>query len=85
MLRLMAMKNTADVTLRVEGELVADWVALMEEECQRLRMASQTLLLDLSGVTYVDAHAVHRLRALVTTGVALVRCPPLIRLMLGED
>jgi len=85
MLRLMAVTNGPDVTLGVEGELVADWVALMEEECQRLRTTSKTLFLDLSGVTYVDVNAVQRLRALASAGVTLVRCPPLIRLMLAED
>ena len=85
MLRLVATTNCREVTLRVEGELVAEWVGLMEDECHRLRTTPQTLLLDLSGVTYVDAHGVNRLRALESGGVTLVRCPPLIRLMLAED
>lgn len=85
MLRLVATTNCSEVTLRVEGELVAEWVGLLEDECQRLRTTPQTLLLDLSGVTYVDANGVNRLRALEGAGVTLVRCPSLIRLMLAED
>jgi anti-anti-sigma regulatory factor len=85
MLRLVVTKNCREVTLRVEGELVAEWVGLMEDECQLLRATSENLLLDLSGVTYVDGHGVNRLREIESGGVTLVRCPPLIRLMLAED
>jgi ABC-type transporter Mla MlaB component len=85
MIRLITAKNSDDVTLRVEGELVADSVTLMEEECQRLRRICPTLHVDLSGVTYVDAHGVTLLRALSAAGVTLGRCPPLIRLALAED
>ena len=85
MLKLTATPDTPSATLRAEGELVEKWVELMVEECRRLRVGSAVLSLDLSGVTYVDSRGVECLRALATDGVTLVRCPPLIQLMLDGD
>ena len=85
MLKLTATPDTPSVTLRAEGELVERWVELMVEECRRLRVGSTALSLDLGGVTYVDSRGVECLRALAADGVTLVRCPPLIQLMLDGD
>jgi anti-anti-sigma regulatory factor len=85
MLRLTEMPEPPSVTLRAEGELVESWVELMAEECRRLRVGSTALSLDLSGVTYVDSRGVQCLRSLAADGITLVRCPPLIQLMLDGD
>ena len=85
MLRLTATPEAPSVILRAEGELVESWVELMVEECRRLRAGSTALSLDLSGVTYVDSRGVECLRTLAAEGITLVRCPPLIQLMLDGD
>jgi anti-anti-sigma regulatory factor len=79
------MPDPTTVTLRAEGELVESWVELMLEECRRLQHGSTAISLDLSGVTYVDSRGIQCLRSLASDGVTLVRCPPLIQLMLDGD
>ena len=85
MLRLTTIQNSGDVTIRAEGELVAEWVEFLADTCDEVRENGTVLRLDLSGLTYVDGRGVKRLRALERAGISLVRTPPLIRTMLTED
>lgn len=85
MLRLTTLDDSKNLTVRAEGELVADWVDLVEQECRRALGSSRPVLLDLGGVTYLDSRAVTRLRSLAADGVILAHCPPLIETMLSED
>jgi len=85
MLKLTVTPEAPSVTLRAEGELVESWVDLITEECRRLRVGATVLSLDLGGVTYVDGRGVQCLRELAADGIRLVRCPPLIQLMLDGD
>jgi anti-anti-sigma regulatory factor len=85
MLRLTTIKSSGGVTIRAEGDLVAEWGELLADTCYGLRENGADLHLDLSGLTYVDGQGVKRLRALEKTGVRLMHCPPLIRTILAED
>jgi|RhiMetdeSRZDD1v2_1073273.scaffolds.fasta_scaffold631432_2 anti-anti-sigma regulatory factor len=85
MLRLTTTNNPGGVTIRAEGELVAEWVELLADTCEGLRENGSDLRLDLSGLTYVDSQGVKRLRLLEGAGIPLLHCPPLIRTMLTED
>ena len=84
MLRLTTIEDPSGHTIRAEGELVADWVGLLAEACDRMRERGMEVQLDLSGLTYVDTTGVSRLRSLEQTGVRLLHCPPLIRTMVTE-
>lgn len=84
MLRL-TVADGETVTLRAEGELVEQWVDLLEDECRRLGIGGGPVAVDLGGLTYVDARGIERLRSLVTHGVTLVRCPPLVRDLLDGE
>ena len=46
-----------EVTLLLEGQIVAEWVELLEAECLTLLRTDQKVLLDLSGVSYLDRRA----------------------------
>jgi hypothetical protein len=85
MLRLTTTKKAGGVTILAEGELVAEWVELLADTCERLRENGADLRLDLSGLTYVDRQGIERLRLLENAGIRLLDCPPLIRTMLTED
>lgn len=85
MLRLTTIEDPSGLTIRAEGELVADWVRLLAEACDGPREPGTEVRLDLSGLTYVDTTGVDRLRLLERTGVRLLHCPPLIRTMVTED
>jgi anti-anti-sigma regulatory factor len=74
-----------EVVLLVEGQIVAEWVGLLEEECLELLGTDQKLFLDLAGVSYLDRRAVRLLRELATRSVALINCPPLVNELVRED
>jgi ABC-type transporter Mla MlaB component len=74
-------------TLRVEGELRAEWVEVLAGETRRCLGDGriQQVALDLEHLTYVDAAGRTLLRRLTTMGIRLVRCPPLLDALLSEE
>ncbi len=74
-----------EVVLVVEGQIVAEWVGLLEEECLELLGTDQKVFLDLAAVSYLDRRAVRLLRELATRSVALINCPPLVDELVRED
>ncbi len=65
-----------EVILVLEGQIVAEWVGLLEDECLELLGTDQKLLLDLANVSYLDRRAVRLLRELAARSVTLINCPP---------
>ena len=74
-----------DVILLLEGQIVAEWVELLEAECLTLLQTDQNVLLDLSRVSYLDRRAARLLRDLATRSVKLINCPPLVADLVTED
>jgi anti-anti-sigma regulatory factor len=74
-----------EVVLKAEGQIVAEWVELLEEECLQLVGPERRVLLDLADVSYLDRRAVRLIRELVTGAVAIINCPPLVEELLRED
>ncbi len=86
MLRLTrTAQNGSDVVLKAEGQIVAEWVALLEAECRELLGAKRKVTLDLADVTYLDRRAVLVIRELTQGSLDLVNCPPLVEELLTED
>jgi anti-anti-sigma regulatory factor len=74
-----------EVILLLEGQIVAEWVELLEAECLTLLRSDQNVLLDLSRVSYVDRRAARLLRDLAARSVQLINCPPLVADLVTED
>jgi anti-anti-sigma regulatory factor len=74
-----------DVILLLEGQIVAEWVELLEAECLTLLQTDQNVLLDLSRVSYLDRRAARLLRDLAARSVKLINCPPLVADLVTED
>ena len=72
-------------TLKLEGRVVAEWAALLEQECSDLRRSSTSVSLDLAGVSFVDRAGVETLERLSRAGVE-IRCPSgaVASVLLGE-
>jgi anti-anti-sigma regulatory factor len=86
MLRLTrTTRRPHEVVLVLEGQVVAEWVRLLEEECLELSETDHKLLLDLAGVSYLDRRAVRLLRELSARSVSIINCPPLVEDLLRED
>ena len=73
------------VTLRLEGSVTGEWVALLEHECSGYLLSCDTVSLDLAGVTFVDRAGVEVLGRLNHAGIE-VRCPsgPVASVLEGE-
>lgn len=86
MLRLTRITRLPrEVILVLEGQIVAEWVGLLEEECLALLRTDQKVLLDLSMVSYLDRRAARLLRDLAGGSVMLINCPPLVAELIRED
>jgi anti-anti-sigma regulatory factor len=75
-------EDVATVTLRLEGRVVAQWVASLEDECQRVLRKSKRLVLDVAGVTFIDRNGVAMLRKMNGGRVQVVNCSPFLRALL---
>jgi anti-anti-sigma regulatory factor len=85
MLRLTeVIHHDRGVTLRVEGNIVAESTELLERECLAAMQRSTSVRLDLGGVMYVDSRGAELLSALPLRNCALVNCPPLLRELLDD-
>ena len=74
-----------EVIVLLEGQIVAEWVELLEAECLTLLQTDQQVLLDLSRVSYLDRRAARLLRDLAARSVQLINCPPLVADLVTED
>ena len=86
MLRLTrTTDNASEVVLKAEGQIVAEWVTLLEAECRELLLPKRRVMLDLADVSYLDSHAVRMIRELTKGSLALINCPPLVEELLTEE
>jgi anti-anti-sigma regulatory factor len=74
-----------EVVVLLEGQIVAEWVELLEAECLTLLQTDQQVLLDLSRVSYLDRRGARLLRDLASRSVQLINCPPLVADLVTED
>lgn len=87
MLRITQVRLAAsEVTLKVEGRVVADWVGVLEAECRRHTDDGRDVRIDFTEVAMIDCDGIAMLRRLTRSRVELVNVPPLIQaLMAGEE
>ena len=75
-------KSGSKAVLKLEGQLVGDWVSVLEEECRKILKEKKLLALEMAEVTYVSQRGVHLLRRLTAENVNLVNCSSLIENLL---
>jgi anti-anti-sigma regulatory factor len=86
MLRLTRTAHSPDsVVIKAEGQIVAEWVSVLEDECRDLARRDRQVVLDLANVSYLDARAVKLIRALAAGPVSIVNCSPLVEELLVEE
>lgn len=73
------------ISLKVEGWISGDSSALLETECDERLARGCALELDLSRVSYVDAHGAETLRRLRRRTVEIVGCPQFILEFVNGD
>lgn len=75
-------EDAATVTLKLEGRVVAQWVAAFEEECRRVLWGPKRLILDFAGVTFIGRDGVAVLGKMNGERVQVVNCSPFLRALL---
>jgi ABC-type transporter Mla MlaB component len=85
MLRITKISgNGTTVTLKLEGQIVSDWVRELERECRVALAQGRRVHLDFAHVTFVDEPGCALLRNLVCDELDIVHCPALIRSFLDD-
>ena len=84
MLRITTVNEPSGKSLRLEGRIAGDGIAVLETECERWLAREQSVLLDFVHVAFVDRRGVELLRSLRRRGVEVSGVPPLIADMLDE-
>ncbi len=65
--------------VEIEGRIVSEWINVVETECQALLSEKQNVLLDFSGVNFVEEEGVRMIRRLLHKGCRVVNCPAFIQ------
>ena len=71
-------RSDSKAVLKLEGQLLGDWVSVLEEECRQMLKEKKNLSLEMAEVTYVNQRGVDLLRSLTAENVELVNCSSLI-------
>ena len=73
------------MTLKLEGSIVTEWAALLEDECSDLLRSSAAVRLDLAGVGFVDRAGLEALERLSLAGAEICCRPgPVASVLEGE-
>jgi len=60
------------VTLKIEGRIAGEWVAILKEECRRCLEKKGALILDFSELSYIDAAGIQALKTMDRQRVSLI-------------
>jgi anti-anti-sigma regulatory factor len=75
---LLPKQDDAPACLRLEGQVVGPWVAELRRACAEALAESgrdgRSLVIDLAGVSFLDAEALHLFAELVARSVAVSNC-----------
>ena len=72
-------EKETQVKLRVEGQLVADWSSVLQQECQKILHQGREVFLDCSRLAFTDSRGIAVLKQLQTEGLRIAQLPPLMK------
>lgn len=85
MVRLWREKSSeSESVIKVEGQLMAEWVPLVEDECLAETKNGHRVVLDLRDVTFVDGRGLAMLRGLSRKSIVLKNITPLLQDQLND-
>ncbi len=80
------LAGSSEVALKLEGQLVSEWVEELKRECRQLLSQHERIHLDFEDVTHVDRRGAEMLKSFGDGRLNIVNCPPLLKAVLsGED
>ena len=78
-------ERSTTVKLKVEGRIAAEWTDVLERECRVRLQQRRSVLLDLSGVTFVDRSGVELLKSFSREDIEIINCSAFIEDLLTEE
>jgi anti-anti-sigma regulatory factor len=72
-------------TIKLEGEILAPWVATVCDACTPQERPPEQVVLDLRAVTYVDDAGSQLLRDLVAAGIQIGACSSFVAELLDLE
>ena len=85
MLRISVKESNAEVvTLRLEGKVAEDSVELLASSCAEVLTGPRQLILDFSGVSFVDKRGIELIHKLASSRAAVVNCSGFVAHQLGR-
>jgi len=85
-IRITEISESADsVTLKVEGRIVFEWVTTLQQHCLKWLQGKREVLLDFSGVTYIDLNGVAMLKRMISPKLRLINSSALITELLNGN
>ncbi len=85
MLRITSASHRSTETLKLEGKLVAPWVAELLQTCSRLLEQGLQLRLDMAAVSFMDSEGTQAMHDLIQRGVAIGPCSGFVAELLNRD
>lgn len=78
-------ERSTTVKLKVEGRIASEWTDVLERECRARLQQRRSVLLDFSGVTFVDRSGVELLKSLSGEDIEIINCSAFIEGLLTEE
>lgn len=66
------------VSLRLEGQIRGPWVEELRRSCTQALATGHELILDMTGVSFIDGHGVALFRSLSDHNVTVLHCSPFV-------
>ncbi len=86
MLRIERLnEDNATVTLKLDGRIVGQWVAILKKECFQVLKRQKQLILNFADVTFIGREGVEILEKLRGQQVECTHCSPFVKELLGAD
>ena len=77
--------DSHEVTLNLQGRMVAVWANLLERECDELIRSGFRVELDVSGVVFIGRSGLEALSRMSRCGVGIIGCSPWVAAMLEQE
>ena len=73
------------ITLKVEGQIISEWVPILEKEALASLQNKEEVVLDFSEVTFINQKGVEMLKKISAENIRIINCSPLIEGLLKEE
>ena len=86
MLRITRINESPSlITLKVEGQIVSEWISILEKEALSSLKEKQEVVLDFTDVTFINHNGVEMLQKISAENICIINCSPLIRDLLNNS